>query len=72
MQTEKLNEEKKIFDQTHYQCCQCKFARRKVGEALRRMKDWLNKNEEPIPKEFEHLIKSNDQERLANIWSRFL
>jgi len=71
MQTEKLNEEQKIFDQTHIQCCQCKYARRKVSAALRRMRDWFNKPE-PLPKEFEHLTESNDRERLAKIWSRFL
>ncbi len=73
MQTEKLNEEKRIFDQAHNPCCQCRIARRKVTGALRRMRDWFNKHE-PLPKEFQHLMptESNDRERLKGLWNRFL
>ena len=53
MEKQNCNEEHRLFDQVHAECCQCKVARRKVSEALRRVRCWFNKefrSEELIPK----------------------
>lgn len=73
MQTEKLNEENRTFDQAHNPCCQCRIAKHKVTGALRQMGNWFSRHE-PLPKEFQHLTptESNDQERLKGLWNRFL
>lgn len=36
MQPEQKENEKRLFDQAHTQCCQCPWARRRVSEAMRR------------------------------------
>ena len=68
-------EEQRLFDQVHTECCQCKMARRKIAEATRRIRCWFNKEfkvEEPLPKEFEQFYRPTDQDRIRNLWSKFL
>lgn len=68
-------EEQRLFDQVHTECCQCKMARRKIAEATRRIRCWFNKElrpQESLPKEFEQFYRPNDQERIRNLWSKFL
>ncbi len=68
-------DENRLFDLAHTKCCRCRWVRRRVSEIMRRIQHWLNKlltPSEVLPKEFEHLTESNDRERLAKTWSRFL
>jgi hypothetical protein len=75
MQEESKKEEHRIFDQMYAECCQCKVARRKISEAMRRVRCWFNKEfsrSEMIPKEFEQFQQQNDQERVKQLWNKFL
>lgn len=75
MEKENCTEEHRFFDQVHTECCKCKMARRKVSAALRRVKGWFNKEfkaSESIPEEFKEFYQPSDQERVRNLWSKFL
>ncbi len=75
MEKQNCNEERRLFDQVHAECCQCKVARRKVSEALRRVRCWFNKEfkaEEIIPKEFQDFYPPNEQERVRKLWNKYL
>lgn len=68
-------EEHRLFDQVHTEYCQCKMARRKIAEATRRIRCWFNKEfkaEEPLPKEFESFYRPTDQDRIRDLWSKYL
>lgn len=68
-------DEKRLFDQAHFECCQCHLARRRVSEAMRRVRDWFNKELVPteiLPKEFKDINQSLDRERMRDLWNRFL
>lgn len=75
LEKEYCKEAQRIFDLANTDCCQCKIARRKVAEAMRRIRGWFNKElktEEPIPTEFRELFKNKDEERIRTLWNRFL
>jgi hypothetical protein len=55
-----IKNEKKvnIFDQIFMTSTKCRYARRKVSEALRRVRDWFNRSMvtgESVPSEFQNL-----------------
>lgn len=79
MKTEAYNEEKRLFDQIHAECCHCKVTRRKISETMRRIRCWFNKefhSEEVIPKEFREFCEprshADHSERIKNMWNKFL
>ncbi len=75
MQEESKKEEHRIFDQIYTDCCQCKVARRKISEAMRRVRCWFNKEftrSEIIPKEFEQFQSQNEIEHVKQLWNKFL
>lgn len=79
MKTEAYNEEKRLFDQIHAECCHCKVTRRKISETMRRIRCWFNKEihaEEVIPKEFREFCEPHSHadhtERLRKMWDKFL
>ena len=79
MKIETSNEEKRLFDQIHPECCHCKVTRRKISETMRRIRYWFNKefhSKETIPKEFREFCEKSSHaehtERLRNMWSKFL
>lgn len=75
MQEESKKEEHRIFDQIYSECCECKVARRKISEAMRRVRCWFNKEftqSEMIPKEFEQFQPQNETERVKHLWNKFL
>ncbi len=75
MKTESRKEEQKLFDQIHFDCCQCKLARRKISEAMKRIRDWFNKElrtPEPLPREFNLYEPPSEKEYMRHLWNRYL
>lgn len=75
MQQQISKDEKRLFDQVHTECCQCRLVRRRVSEAMRRVRDWFNKELAPseiIPKEFEDITQRLERDRMRDLWNRFL
>jgi hypothetical protein len=75
MEQQENKDEKRLFDQVHTECCQCRLARRRVSEAMRRVRDWFNKELAPpevLPKEFKDINQSLERERMRDLWNRFL
>ncbi len=74
-QIENNKDEKRLFDLAHTECCQCRWARRRVLEAMRRVRNWFNKEFTPseiLPKEFRDTSRDFEQERMRNLWNKFL
>lgn len=75
MQLQISKDEKRLFDQVYTECCQCRLARRRVSEAMRRVRDWFNKELGPseiIPKEFEDITQRFERDRMRDLWNKFL
>lgn len=75
MQQHANKDEKRLFDQVHTECCQCRWARRRVSEAMRRVRDWFNKELGPtenLPSEFKDVSREIEHERMKDLWNRFL
>jgi hypothetical protein len=74
-----VNEEDKpekqliIFDQIFLNSTKYRYARRKVAEALRRVRDWMNRSfhqDDQIPHEFKNLgnYNTNQIEQEQKLW----
>jgi hypothetical protein len=75
MEQQVNKDEKRLFDQVHTDCCQCRLARRRVSEAMRRVRNWFNKElapQETLPNEFRDISQSLERERMRDLWNRFL
>lgn len=62
-----------LFDQIFFESENLKITRRKVGEAMRRVRSWLNKEfsqAEPLPPEFKDLNVKDECERARDAWRR--
>lgn len=70
-----MEKEKKpgLFDQIFFESENMKLTRRKVSEAMRRVRCWFNKEfsqPEPLPPEFKNLNVEADSERTRDLWQR--
>lgn len=74
-----VNEENKnkkqlvIFDQIFLNSTKSRYVRRKVAEALRRMRDWLNRTcrqKDQVPMEFDNIEidSANKREQEQKLW----
>jgi hypothetical protein len=76
-----VNEENKkenqliIFEQIFFNFSRCRYTRRKVAEALRRVRDWFNRSyrqDNLIPMEFKDLgggtLQQHQQEQERRLW----
>lgn len=60
-----------LFDQIFFESENLKFSRRKVGEAMRKVRIWFNKEftqSEPLPPEFKNLNIQTECERTRDLW----
>lgn len=75
MTNQKETEEEILTDKLYLEPCNCRKARRNVCEALRRIRDWFNRNfqaQENIPKEFESFMQPDDPTKFAPTWNKYL
>lgn len=75
MEQKENKDAQRLFDQVHTECCQCRLARRRVSEAMRRVRDWFNKELTPtetLPKEFDEFSQRFEKERMRDLWNRYL
>lgn len=74
MEKEKVQEKKtSLFDQIFFESENMKLTRRKVSEALRRVRSWFNKEfsqSEPLPPEFKDFETNHERERAKDLWQK--
>ncbi len=61
------------FEQVFMTPTGCRYARRRVTEALRRIRDWFNRNlkrEEILPTEFSEIEIKNQNDRAWDLWDK--
>ena len=62
-----------LFDQIFFESENLKLTRRKVSEAIRRVRSWFNKEfsqQESLPSEFQNLNVRSECERARDVWQK--